>query len=132
MRISSNIYTSNKVNEYEFYYLLLNCWFWDCDICRHERGIWSDIFPRALPPNEALSFCQNWLNAEAQMTPLPSDNAQPCPCTLDQALLDIVRFQPDPDCNMFNRESWFSRTGNCLHRRDATHCIRMTELGWDN
>nr|XP_022323644.1 protein mesh-like [Crassostrea virginica] len=96
---------------------------------QHERGIWSNIFPRALPPNEALSFCQNWLNAEAQMTPLPSDNAQPCPCTLDQALLDIVRFQPDPDCNMFNRESWFSRTGNCLHRRDATHCIRMTELG---
>ena len=66
------------------------------------------------------------------MPTLPSNNVQPCPCTLAQALLDIVRFQPDPDCNMFNRNLRFSRTGNCLHRRQATHCIRMTELGWGN
>eukprot|EP00105_Crassostrea_gigas_P046261 XP_019930409.1 PREDICTED: protein mesh [Crassostrea gigas] len=94
-----------------------------------ERGIWSDIFPLALRSDQAYSLCKNWLNTEVQLPPLPSDDVQPCPCTLDQALLDIVRFQPDPDCNIFNRNSQFSRTGNCLHRRDAAHCIRLTDLG---
>lgn len=98
-------------------------------VLRFERGIWSDIFPLALRSDQAYSLCKNWLNTEVQLPPLPSDDVQPCPCTLDQALLDIVRFQPDPDCNMFNRNSQFSRTGNCLHRRDAAHCIRLTDLG---
>lgn len=96
-----------------------------------ERGIWSDIFPLALPFDKAYQSCKNWLNSEAHLPLLPSDDVQPCPCTLDQALLDIVRFQPDPDCNMFNKIPRFSRTGNCLHRRDATHCIRLAQIGPD-
>ncbi|XP_048768421.2 protein mesh-like [Ostrea edulis] len=94
-----------------------------------NRGIWSDIFPLALPPDQAYKFCENWLNNETQLPSLPTADVQPCPCTLDQALLDIVRFQPDPDCNMFSQTSIFSRTGNCLYRREASHCIRLASLG---
>nr|XP_034303982.1 sushi domain-containing protein 2-like isoform X2 [Crassostrea gigas] len=100
-------------------------------IDQSERGIWSDIFPLALTFDQANQSCKNWLNSEAKLPPLPSDDVQPCPCTLDQALLDIVRFQPDPDCNMFNRNSQFFRTRNCLHRRNATHCIRLAQAGPD-
>ncbi|XP_062572621.1 LOW QUALITY PROTEIN: protein mesh-like, partial [Saccostrea cucullata] len=94
-----------------------------------DRGIWSDIFPVALPPDQAYIFCHDWLKNETQLPKLSTNDEQPCPCTLDQALLDIVRFQPDPDCSMFSRTSPYSRTGNCLHRRDATHCIRLVNLG---
>ncbi|XP_048768432.2 protein mesh-like [Ostrea edulis] len=93
------------------------------------RGIWSDIFPLALPMSQAYEFCKNWLNRERQLPPLPAEEVQPCPCTLDQALLDIVRFQPDPDCNKFSKTSSFSRTGNCLYRREARHCIRLVNKG---
>lgn len=84
------------------------------------------MFPLAVPQDEASKFCQNWLNSEAQLPSLPwIADVQPCPCTLDQAFLDIVRFQPDPDCNTFNR----NRAYNCLRRKDSTHCIRMAQPG---
>nr|XP_034303984.1 protein mesh isoform X2 [Crassostrea gigas] len=93
------------------------------------KGIWSDVFPLAVQQDKANEFCKNWSISEAQLPSLRriADDVQPCPCMLDQALLDIVRFQPDPDCNMFNR----NRTGNCSHRKDSTHCIRMPQAGPD-
>ena len=97
--------------------------------CRFERGIWSDIFPLALPAREAVGFCKQWINAEVEMPPLTSKDVQPCPCSLEQALLDFVRFQPDPECNLFNLNVRFTRNGNCKHRKSAKHCVRMTYLG---
>ncbi|XP_062601517.1 protein mesh-like [Saccostrea cucullata] len=96
-----------------------------------DRGIWSDIFPLALPPDQAQKLCNVWLKNETQLPQLPTNDVQPCPCTLGQALLDIVRFQPDPDCNMLTRPSVFSRTGNCVNRKEAKHCVRFLNLGPD-
>ena len=95
-------------------------------ICRSERGIWSDIFFLAEKPDVAFSLCKDWLENEEKMPSLPFDDVQPCPCTVDQALLDVVRFQPDPDCNMFN-----NKNSSCFYRRNATHCIRLSKAGWD-
>nr|XP_022323670.1 uncharacterized protein LOC111124774 isoform X2 [Crassostrea virginica] len=90
-----------------------------------ERGIWSDIFSLAENPDRALSLCKDWLEKEGKKPSLPSDDIQPCPCTLNHALLDVARFQPDPDCNMFNKNS----SETCLYRRNATHCIRLSKAG---
>jgi hypothetical protein len=103
--------------------MLSSFWF-----LRANRGIWTDIFPLALPTGDAYDFCEKWLYRETQLSPLPAAEIQPCPCTLDQARLDIVRFQPDPDCNIFGQTSLFSRTGNCLYRKDASHCIRLVSI----
>nr|XP_022323656.1 protein mesh-like [Crassostrea virginica] len=92
-----------------------------------EIGIWSDIFSLATTPDTAFFLCDDWLNAELNMPSLPFKDVQPCPCTVDQALLDIVRFQADPDCNMFNKNS----SETCFYRRNATHCIRLTRAGPD-
>nr|XP_022323654.1 protein mesh-like [Crassostrea virginica] len=89
-----------------------------------ERGIWSDIFFLAEKTDVALSLCKDWLENEEKMPSLPFDDVQPCPCTVDQALLDVVRFQPDPDCNMFN-----NKNSSCFYRRNATHCIRLSKAG---
>ena len=92
---------------------------------RSEIGIWSDIFSLATTPDPAYFLCDDWLNAELKMPSLPFKDVQPCPCTVDQALLDIVRFQADPDCNMFNKNS----SETCFYRRNATHCIRLRRAG---
>lgn len=94
-----------------------------------RRGIWSDIFPLALPPAEAVSFCGKWYRQDLKLPPLQKYRIQPCPCTLEQALLDSVRFHPDPNCNLFNQVFPLSMTGNCLNREDANHCVRLNSLG---
>ena len=103
--------------------------FADSDLnCRPERGIWTDIF--AVVPSHQLSrqFCYNWIRTELRLPPVPTDDTPPCPCTLQQALMDTVRYQPDPDCNSVTR----SREAdlNCLYRANAQHCVRLSDPGW--
>lgn len=40
-----------------------------------------------------------------------------CPCTLDQALADSGRFQPDTGCSMFSGSV-------CTYHVGAKHCVR--------
>ncbi|XP_062587995.1 LOW QUALITY PROTEIN: sushi domain-containing protein 2-like [Saccostrea cucullata] len=96
-----------------------------------QRGIWSDMFPVTPSRTYASLFCKDWIKKEGSSPKLSV--AEPCPCTLQQALLDIVKYQPDPDCNMLHVES--EGRGNCRYRRDAQHCVRLTipsEDGTDN
>lgn len=89
-----------------------------------RRGIWSDVFPLALQQEEAYLSCVDWFKKDLKFPPLLRNRVQPCPCILDQALLDGVRFQPDPNCNMFSQQ-----TGNCLYRKDAKHCVHLLSFG---
>lgn len=66
----------------------------------------------------------DWFKKDLKFPPLLRNRVQPCPCTLDQALLDGVRFQPDPNCNIFSQH-----TGNCLYRKDAKHCVHLLSFG---
>ncbi|XP_062583116.1 sushi domain-containing protein 2-like [Saccostrea cucullata] len=96
-----------------------------------QRGIWSDLFP--VTPSKAVAklLCKKWIEKERTLSKL--NVAEPCPCTLQQALLDIVKYQPDPDCNMLSVGA--EGRGNCRYRRDAQHCVRLTipsEDGADN
>ncbi|XP_062581787.1 uncharacterized protein LOC134243551 [Saccostrea cucullata] len=91
-----------------------------------ERGIWSDIFAVVPQRQKSRRFCQNWLRQEFHLSGVSSENIPPCPCTLQQALMDTARYQPDPDCNMVTK----TRDGdfNCLYRADAQHCVRLRRI----
>ncbi|XP_070567955.1 sushi domain-containing protein 2-like [Ptychodera flava] len=52
----------------------------------------------------------------------------PCPCTLQQALVDTGRWQPDDGCSMF-------KGSRCTYHVGALHCVRSvipTNLGGGN
>ncbi|XP_062583136.1 protein mesh-like [Saccostrea cucullata] len=94
------------------------------------RGIWSDVFPIYQSKDEEIRACQNWIKSETVSTDL---DVGPCPCTLQQAILDIVKYQPDPECNRFQIKS--KQKVNCRYRRDARHCVRLSgpsKNGMDN
>ncbi|KAJ8035366.1 Sushi domain-containing protein 2 [Holothuria leucospilota] len=60
--------------------------------------------------------CLAWA-AEDDSLPTYTDSLLNCPCTLDQALTDSGRFQPDTGCSMF--------TGSvCTYHVGAKHCVR--------
>ncbi|XP_062583115.1 protein mesh-like [Saccostrea cucullata] len=84
-------------------------------------GIWSDVFLISQSGEEARQICKNWINSESSFPAV--DPGEPCPCTIQQARVDYVKYQPDPDCNMFQKES--NEKANCRYRRDAQHCVRL-------
>lgn len=94
-------------------------------ILRPERGIWTDIFAVVPSRQDTKRFCYNWIKQESKLNVslLSSEDVPPCPCTLQQALMDTARYQPDPDCNnlMDNKDPDL----NCLYRASARHCIRL-------
>ncbi|ETN77109.1 AMOP domain protein [Necator americanus] len=47
----------------------------------------------------------------------------PCPCTLDQALLDIGRFTALPDCDAFGDH-------RCHYTQGAQHCVLSATSVW--
>lgn len=105
----------------------------ETDLSMPERGIWSDIFALVPSHQDTKHFCFNWIRHERGLPPVTSDDVPPCPCTLQQALMDTARYQPDPECNslMDNKDPDL----NCLYRASAHHCIRLGKpgfLGKDN
>ncbi|KAK3758329.1 hypothetical protein RRG08_004150 [Elysia crispata] len=61
-------------------------------------------------------MCRKWHAEDGKHTDWLSA-LLPCPCTLDQALADFGRFQPDAGCNLF--------TGSkCTYHKKAKHCVR--------
>ncbi|RUS82606.1 hypothetical protein EGW08_009634 [Elysia chlorotica] len=65
---------------------------------------WSDKMCRAWHEEDGKTT--DWLSA-----------LLPCPCTLDQALADFGRFQPDAGCNLF-------AGSKCTYHKAAKHCVR--------
>ncbi|KAJ8035351.1 Sushi domain-containing protein 2 [Holothuria leucospilota] len=60
--------------------------------------------------------CIAWAGEDDALPPY-TDSLLNCPCTLDQALTDSGRFQPDTGCSMF--------TGSvCTYHVGAKHCVR--------
>ncbi|KAJ8297967.1 hypothetical protein KUTeg_024498 [Tegillarca granosa] len=67
------------------------------------------------------SKCVNWYNVDKQdMTWM--DNLLSCPCRLEQAIVDIGRFQPDVGCNMFD-----PIPDMCHYHIGAVHCVRAVQ-----
>ncbi|XP_077989949.1 sushi domain-containing protein 2-like [Glandiceps talaboti] len=65
---------------------------------------------------------------EDQTLPDFIEGLLPCPCTLQQALVDVGRWQPDNGCSMF-------RGSTCTYHQGALHCVRAvipTRLGGGN
>ncbi|GFN81799.1 sushi domain-containing protein 2-like, partial [Plakobranchus ocellatus] len=72
-------------------------------------------------------MCKAWFNEDAKKMDW-LDSLLPCPCTLDQALADFGRFQPDAGCNVFDGSK-------CTYHKEAKHCVRAivpTEEGAGN
>lgn len=84
------------------------------------------MFPVIPSHQDTKRFCYNWIRQENKLN--VSDDVPPCPCTLQQAKMDIVRYQPDPDCNSLvdNKDPDL----NCLYRANARHCIRLSKPGY--
>ncbi|CAL1545125.1 unnamed protein product [Lymnaea stagnalis] len=60
--------------------------------------------------------CNEWHGRDSQQEEWLK-SLLPCPCSLDQALADFGRFQPDPGCNLY--------TGSrCHYHTEAKHCVR--------
>ncbi|EDV90809.1 protein mesh isoform X2 [Drosophila grimshawi] len=64
-------------------------------------------WPRAL--------CDNWIRADRFLRNFAADLPL-CPCTLEQAVLDLGRFRPDRECDKDSNPS-------CLRQRGAIHCV---------
>ena len=60
--------------------------------------------------------CDEWGQDE---TSLPDfvDELIPCPSTLEQAIADSARFQPDTGCSMYAGSV-------CKYHQGAKHCVR--------
>ncbi|GFR68620.1 sushi domain-containing protein 2-like [Elysia marginata] len=61
-------------------------------------------------------MCKAWHAEDGRNTDWLS-SLLPCPCTLDQALADFGRFQPDAGCNLF-------AGSKCTYHKKAIHCVR--------
>ncbi|XP_048752938.2 protein mesh-like [Ostrea edulis] len=92
-----------------------------------ERGIWSDIFAVVPMQQKSKQFCFSWIRQEVRLPEVSSRDTPPCPCTLQQALMDTARYQPDPDCNVVTKTS--DDEFNCQYRNDAQHCVRLSIPG---
>ncbi|BES91125.1 AMOP [Nesidiocoris tenuis] len=73
-------------------------------------------YERLYGPKWPHRLCDNWLMNDRYLKNFAADLA-PCPCKLEQALSDLGRFQPDPDCDMIaNRK--------CSYHKGAQHCVQ--------
>ncbi|KAJ8302770.1 hypothetical protein KUTeg_019166 [Tegillarca granosa] len=94
----------------------------------HTEAAWSDVFP-VVPPSNTVSrtLCSVWYTSDKKLQAVSNDDSPPCPCTLNQALLDTGRFHRDPLCNSFTTGDTISL--NCIHHGSADHCVRLNVLG---
>uniref|UniRef100_A0A5S6QR44 AMOP domain-containing protein n=1 Tax=Trichuris muris TaxID=70415 RepID=A0A5S6QR44_TRIMR len=94
--------------------------------------MWSDPVPfgwyfrnkweQAFGTDWATKLCIEWYNYDGLRDNfLRKTYAEmPCPCTLDQALVDFGRFTPLPTCEMMGDSS-------CIYTKGAQHCIVSTK-----
>ncbi|XP_052283682.1 sushi domain-containing protein 2-like isoform X2 [Dreissena polymorpha] len=71
--------------------------------------------------NWAADLCLRWYNKDKKDKSWVGDLLS-CPCSLQQAILDFGRFQPDDGCKLQNAHV----KGNCFYH-DAVHCVRAVQ-----
>ncbi|KHJ42436.1 AMOP domain protein [Trichuris suis] len=93
--------------------------------------MWSDPVPfgwyfrrkweQTFGSDWATQLCIEWFNYDGLRDNfLRKTYAEiPCPCTLDQALVDFGRFTPLPTCEMMGDSS-------CIYTKGAQHCVVST------
>ena len=68
------------------------------------------------PKSWSRTMCDRWAQDEDELEDFV-DNLIPCPCTLQQAIVDTGRFQPDTGCSMYAGSV-------CTYHQGAEHCVR--------
>uniref|UniRef100_A0A0K0F7J0 Protein mesh (inferred by orthology to a D. melanogaster protein) n=1 Tax=Strongyloides venezuelensis TaxID=75913 RepID=A0A0K0F7J0_STRVS len=73
----------------------------------------------------ALEICQEWFDYDGRREnfAMELEPKIPCPCTLNQALVDIGRFTSLPDCDMESDHK-------CYYTQGAQHCVLSTFSVW--
>eukprot|EP00057_Strongylocentrotus_purpuratus_P021270 XP_011675744.1 PREDICTED: alpha-tectorin-like [Strongylocentrotus purpuratus] len=69
--------------------------------------------------NDVTNWCNDWIEKELLSDISFLSVTHSCPCTLDQAQIDIGRFSPHPLCDV-----GISSPSNCIHKPGAIHCVR--------
>ncbi|XP_078588800.1 sushi domain-containing protein 2-like [Branchiostoma floridae x Branchiostoma japonicum] len=89
------------------------------------RALWSNVHALAWqfeelfyqdPVTWSTQRCMAWREAEKELPNFVPD-MPPCPCTLQQALVDTGRFQLDTGCAL-------SLGSTCTYHPGAVHCVR--------
>lgn len=65
--------------------------------------------------------CQSWYDKDVMITSW-LNSVPACPCYLQQALVDIGRWQKDFECNIFSESA-----NNCKFHSEAVHCARSVQ-----
>ncbi|KFD52274.1 hypothetical protein M514_06837, partial [Trichuris suis] len=103
-----------------------------------DRGdgiYWSDLVPFGwyfhdvwqyqLGSNWATDMCIDWFQYDGRRENFYMflENTQPCPCTLDQAVVDIGRYVALSDCDI-------NGDHKCYYTQGAQHCVVATRSVW--
>eukprot|EP00057_Strongylocentrotus_purpuratus_P029925 XP_780234.3 PREDICTED: sushi domain-containing protein 2 [Strongylocentrotus purpuratus] len=85
-----------------------------------QAALWSKVHVlQWYKGYDTEDWCQDWWDVEVENDDSFLDVTPPCPCTFDQAQLDIGRFSPHPECDVD-----ISSPSNCIHKPGAMHCVR--------
>ncbi|KRZ03136.1 Uncharacterized protein T11_17932, partial [Trichinella zimbabwensis] len=103
-----------------------------------DRGdgiYWSDLIPFGwyfhdvwqyqMGKNWATDMCIDWFQYDGRRENFYMflENSQPCPCTLDQALLDVGRYVALMDCDI-------NGDHRCYYTQGAQHCVVSVRSVW--
>uniref|UniRef100_A0AC35TMA4 AMOP domain-containing protein n=1 Tax=Rhabditophanes sp. KR3021 TaxID=114890 RepID=A0AC35TMA4_9BILA len=85
----------------------------------------KDIWEYEYGKDWALELCKDWFDYDGRRVNYAMDlePMMPCPCTLDQALLDIGRFMPLIGCDRDGDAS-------CSYHKGSQHCVMSTTATW--
>ncbi|XP_041485881.1 sushi domain-containing protein 2-like isoform X2 [Lytechinus variegatus] len=84
-----------------------------------RAAIWSEVHVLWWLNGDELFSCLRWTAAEILAGLFFQSVTPSCPCTLDQARVDVGRFSPDPLCDI---SVW--SPSNCISKPGAIHCVR--------
>ncbi|XP_030838223.1 sushi domain-containing protein 2-like, partial [Strongylocentrotus purpuratus] len=86
----------------------------------NRAAIWSKVHVLQWHNgDDVTNWCNDWIRKEVLSDISFLSVTHPCPCTLDQAQIDIGRFSPHPLCDI-----GISSPSNCIHKPGAIHCVR--------
>ncbi|XP_030835520.1 sushi domain-containing protein 2-like [Strongylocentrotus purpuratus] len=85
-----------------------------------HAALWSKVHVLQWHNGDDVTFwCNDWIGKEIRSDLSFLSVTHPCPCTLDQAQIDIGRFSPHPLCDID-----ILSPSNCIHKPGAIHCVR--------
>ena len=85
-----------------------------------RASLWSEVHVlQWLQGHTPNTWCNDWIQEEEGMSTAFISATETCPCTLTQALLNVARFSPHPQCNR-----QVTSSSNCAFKLGAAHCVR--------